>query len=115
MSSPDRGLQLTLGPLQVDVPRTVGYYGGIAAAVALGLLEPPLAVFIAAVPLFNMLTGSAAPQTVRFVGQLLEGAAKPVGSDGEGTVTLRSDPVSPGQRRLSGERPRRAAEAAPAR
>lgn len=81
---------MSVGPLQIDLPRTLGYYGGITAAVALGLLEPPLAVFIAAVPLFNMLTGSGSPQGTRFLGQLLEGAAKPVGSDGEGTIILQT-------------------------
>lgn len=46
----------------MDVPRSVRYFGGLAAAVGLGLIEPPLAVFIAAVPVFTALTNSALPK-----------------------------------------------------
>jgi len=105
----DDGLQIKLGALQVDVPRTLGYYGGLGAAVAFGLLEPPLALFIAAVPLFNMLTNSGAPHGAQFLGQLLQGAAKPVGSDGEGTIQLDDPPGSalPAARSIPASRPRR--------
>lgn len=91
MKDLDKGIQVAIGPVQIDVPRSLGYFGGIGVAVALGLLEPPLGAFIAAVPVINMLANRAAPQPVRFVGELLQGAAKPVGSDGEGTITL-ADP-----------------------
>ena len=84
-------LHIQLGPVQMDVPETVGYYGGLAAAVALGLLEPPLAAFIATVPLIKVLTERGSPIPVRFVAKSLQGAAKPVGSDVEGTVRL-ADP-----------------------
>jgi hypothetical protein len=53
-----------------------------------GLIEPPLAMFIAAVPVFKALTNTAFPVVVRAVGEVLEGAAKPVGSDAEGVVQL---------------------------
>jgi hypothetical protein len=86
------GLVVRAGPLEVDVPRSLGYFGGIAAAVALGLLEPPLAVFIAAVPFVKMLSDQRAPIPVRFIGLFGEGAAKPVGSSGEGTVRLSQEP-----------------------
>jgi hypothetical protein len=80
-------LHIELGPVQIDVPQAVGYYGGIGAGLALGILEPPLAAFIAAVPLIKILAErSSSP--VRFVGELLEGAAKPIGGDAEGTVRL---------------------------
>jgi hypothetical protein len=46
--------------------------------VGLGVIEPPLALFIAAVPLFKMLTNSALPFMVLVVGEILDGAAKPV-------------------------------------
>lgn len=81
-------LHIELGPIQIDVPQTVGYYGGIGAAVALGLLEPPLAAFIAAVPLVKILAERGLPIPVRFVAEVLQGAAKPVGSDAQGTVRL---------------------------
>jgi len=35
----------------------VGYYGGLAVAVGIGLIEPPLALFIAAVPVFKVMVG----------------------------------------------------------
>ncbi|OJZ63458.1 hypothetical protein BRW65_29810 [Mycobacterium paraffinicum] len=86
--APENVLEVQLGTVEVDVPRSVGYFGGLIAAVGLGLIEPPLAVFIAAVPLFKVLTNSALPRTVRVVGEVLEGAAKPVGSDAEGVIVL---------------------------
>lgn len=46
---PDQGLVVQLGPLKVDVPRSLGYYGGIAVAVGVGVIDPPLALFIAAI------------------------------------------------------------------
>ena len=77
--------------MQIDLPQTLGYFGGIAAGLAFGILEPPLAAFIAAIPILKMLADPAAPQPVRLVGEMLQGAAKPVGSDGEGTIQL-ADP-----------------------
>src|SRR3978361_894293 len=86
--SSKRLLELRLGSVTVDVPRTLGYYGGVAAAVGLGLAEPPLAVFIAAVPLMKLLTHRALPGPVRAVGEFLEGASKPVGGDAEAVFGL---------------------------
>ncbi|MFL6086981.1 MAG: hypothetical protein ACJ74F_28035 [Mycobacterium sp.] len=86
--TPGNVLEVQVGTVEVDVPRSVGYYGGLAAAVGLGLIEPPLALFIAAVPAFKALTNTALPRPVRFVGEVLEGAAKPVGSDAEGVIQL---------------------------
>lgn len=84
----DSVLEIEVGRLRVDVPRSVGYFGGLALAVQAGLLAPSLAVFIAAVPAFKALTNTALPLPVRSVGEVLEGAAKPVGSDAEGVVEL---------------------------
>ena len=92
MARDDRKLlHVEVGPVQIDVPQTVGYYGGLGAALAFGLLEPPLAAFIAAVPLIKILAERGSPLPVRFVAEILQGAAKPVGSDAEGTVRL-ADP-----------------------
>jgi hypothetical protein len=84
--NPGNVLEVQVGTVEVDVPRSVGYFGGLAAAVGLGLLEPPLALFIAAVPAFKALTNSALPRVVRIVAEVLEGAAKPVGSDADGVI-----------------------------
>jgi hypothetical protein len=86
--APENVLEVQVGNVEVDVPRSVGYFGGLAAATALGLIEPPLALFIAAVPLYKVLTNTALPRAVRVVGEVLEGAAKPVGSDAEGVIVL---------------------------
>ena len=80
-----------VGPVLIDVPRSIGYFGGVTAAVALGLVDPPLAAFIAAVPFLAMLTHRSLPVPVRFVGEMLEGAAKPVGGDDEGYVKLQDE------------------------
>jgi hypothetical protein len=88
----DAGMVAQIGSLEIDIPRTIGYFGGIGAAVAIGLLEPPLGAFIAAVPFMKMLADRRSPNLLRFVGELVEGAAKPVGSSGEGTVRLTQEP-----------------------
>jgi hypothetical protein len=89
IGAPDNVLDVDVGPVVVDLPRSVGYFGGLIVAVGVGLIEPPLALFIAAVPVFNVLANGALPPVVRFVGELLEGAAQPVGSDAEGVVQLK--------------------------
>jgi hypothetical protein len=88
----ERGMVLRAGPLEIDVPRSLGYFAGIAAAVAVGVLEPPLGAFIAAVPFIKMLTTPDSPNPLRFLGLLAEGAAQPVGSSGQGTIRLPGEP-----------------------
>ena len=92
MTSPratQRGMVVQVGRLQIDVPRSLGYFGGIGAAVAFGVIEPPLGLFIAAIPVLKMLGKADFPQPVRFVEEVLDGAAKPVGGEAQGTVRLR--------------------------
>jgi hypothetical protein len=84
----DSGMTVRLGPLEIDWPRTIGYYGGVGLAVAFELVEPPLALFIAAIPLLKMLNRPDFSLPSRFVGQLLEGAARPVGGSAESTIQL---------------------------
>ena len=84
----DRGLVSHIGPVKVDWPRSLGYYGGIGIALAAGVIDPPLASFIAAIPFLKMLNRPKAPLPVRFVGQVLDGAAKPVGGSSEATIEL---------------------------
>jgi hypothetical protein len=86
--APENVLEVKVGSVEVDIPRSIGYFGGLTAATALGLIEPPLALFIAAVPLYKVLTNTALPKAVRVVGEVLEGAAQPVGSDAEGVISL---------------------------
>ncbi len=85
--NPGNVLEVQVGTVEVDVPRSVGYFGGLAA-VGLGFIEPPLALFVAAGPVFKALTDSALPRAVRIIGEVLEGAAKPVGSDADGVIQL---------------------------
>lgn len=82
------GLVSRVGPVEIDWPRSLGYFGGTALAVAAGLIEPPLGVFIAAVPFLKMLDLPHLPNRFRFVAQVFEGVAKPVGGDSEGTVRM---------------------------
>jgi hypothetical protein len=67
-----QGMTSHIGPIEIDWPRTIGYYGGIGLAIAFELIEPPLALFIAAIPLLKMLNHPRASRPTRFVGQLLE-------------------------------------------
>lgn len=86
-----RGLVVRMGRLEIDVPRSLGYFGGIGAAVAFGVIEPPLGLFIAVVPVLKMLGKADLPQPVRFASEMVDGAAQPVGGEAEGTVRL-NDP-----------------------
>lgn len=86
--NPDRGLIAHVGPVSVDVPRTAGYFGGIGLAMAVGLIEWPIAVFLGAIPLIKMAQRSNLPNSVRFIAQVFEGASKPVGGDSVGTINL---------------------------
>jgi hypothetical protein len=88
IGAPGSVLAVDVGRVSVDLPRSAGYFGGLAVAVSIGIIDPPLALFIAAVPIFKALTNSALPLPVRTVGEVLEGAAKPVGSDADGVVQL---------------------------
>jgi hypothetical protein len=73
----------------------VGYYGGLAVAVRNRPHRAALALFIAAVPVLKVLTNTALPPLVGAVGELLEGAAKPVGSDAEGVIHLKDQRRTP--------------------
>jgi hypothetical protein len=92
------GMSSTIGPIEIDWPRTLGYYGGIGLALAFGLVEPPLAIFIAAIPLFKMLNRPDAAKPTRFVGQMLEGAARPVGGSAKATIQMKEKSKEPPRR-----------------
>ncbi len=77
-----------VGPFQIDWPRSLGYFGGAAIAVAVGVIDPPVGIFIAAIPFLKMLDLPRAPIPSRFLSQVLEGVAKPVGGDSQGTIRV---------------------------
>lgn len=89
MESPtDRGLVNRIGPVEINWPRAIGYYGGLGLAVGFGMIEPPFGLFIAAVPLFKMLNRPKASRPVRLVSQIIDGASQPVGGDGDQAIKL---------------------------
>jgi len=89
MESPaDRGLVNRIGPVEINWPRAIGYYGGLGLAVGFGMIEPPFGLFIAAVPLFKMLNRPQASRPVRLISQIMDGASQPVGGDGDHAIKL---------------------------
>lgn len=99
MEDPEsKGFESRIGPVEINWPQTVGYYGGIALALAFELIEPPIAIFVAAVPLLKMLSRPKAPQPVRLVSQVFVGAAKPVGGDAESTVRIADESENKGSK-----------------
>jgi hypothetical protein len=92
----ERKLVNRIGPLEIDWPRSIGYFGGAALAVAAGVIDPPVGVFVAAIPFLRMLDLPKLPTPSRFVGQIFEGMAKPLGGDSQGTIHLVTDRGSSG-------------------
>jgi len=84
----DRGLITRLGSFEIDWPKSLGYYGGIGLALAFEVIEPPLALFIAAIPVLKLLKRPREPWPFRVAADVLEGAAKPVGGDAESVVRV---------------------------
>ena len=93
MAEQDRGLTSQIGPVVIDWPRSLGYFGGVGLAIAFDVITPPVGIFIAAIPFLKMLNFPGAPTPVRFVSQVIDGAAKPVGGDSQSTIEV----VAPGQ------------------
>lgn len=102
----DRGLTSKVGPMEIDWPRSAGYFGGIAVAVMVGIIEPPVGIFIAAIPFIKMLNRPKAPRPVRIISQVFDGAAKPVGGDSEATIQLNT-PDQPAEMGPPEDRPAR--------
>ena len=80
-----------IGPVTVDWPKSIGYFRGVALAVATGVIEPPLGLFIAAIPFLKFLKRPNASWPERAISSVIEGAAKPVGGDADATIR----PISP--------------------
>jgi hypothetical protein len=77
-----------IGPLDIDWPRSLGYFGGIGLALAFDLIAPPIAIFVAVVPFLKLLKRPGANLVERAVAATLEGVAKPVGGDSDATIRL---------------------------
>lgn len=90
MPGEDQGLVGHVGPVQIDWPRTLGYFGGAAAAVAFGVVEAPLGLVIAAAPFARLLNNPRTPRQARFVGQVVEGAVMPIGGEDDGIIQISS-------------------------
>ncbi len=75
-----------IGPVHVDWPRSLGYFGGIALAVAFDLVAPEIALFVAVIPIVKLFKRKNATRIEKAVAAVIEGAAKPLGGDAESTV-----------------------------
>ncbi len=75
-----------VGPVAVDWFRSIGYFGGIALAVAFDVIAPEVALVIAAVPLVKLLKRKDASRPERAVAAVFEGAAKPIGGDAQAVI-----------------------------
>lgn len=82
----DQPFVVEIASLKIDVARSVGYFGGVALAVAFELIAPELGLVIALVPVLKLLKRRNATIPERAIAAVLEGAAKPVGGDAEATV-----------------------------
>ena len=98
--------------VEIDWPQLVGYYGGIGLALAAEILDPPLAIFIGAIPLIKMLKRPGASRPTRVVAQLLEGASVPVGGSAEAAIRIKSPEQS--QQGRQEQRRERAGQGQPA-
>lgn len=72
--------------IMVDWPRSIGFFGALGVAAALELVPIPIALFVGAVPFLKLLDDPSSSTPRRFFTHLVDGAAKPVGGDTEGTV-----------------------------
>lgn len=84
-----RGVTADVGKnneIEVDWPRSIGFFGALGVATALNLVPLPIAVFVGAVPFLKLLDDPKSSTPRRFFTHLVDGAAKPVGGDSEGTV-----------------------------
>ncbi len=90
----ERGLTSQVGPVEINWPLTVGYYGSIGLALATEMIAPPLALFIAVVPFFKMLNQPDASRPTRLVSQVLQGMATPVNGDAPSSIRLTTPDVA---------------------
>ncbi len=111
----EQGLTSQVGPVEVNWPLTVGYYGGIGLALAFDLVAPPVAIFIAAIPFMKMIDRPGASKPTRLVSQVLQGVATPVNGDAPSSIRLTTPNVSDAAHAAASATARDAASAAPAK
>jgi hypothetical protein len=102
ITNDNRRLMVRLGPLEIDWPKSVGYFSAIGLAVAFDLIAPPVGLFIAVIPALKLFNRRGQPWPVRIVADALDGAAKPVGGDSEAIVRFAESPPRPLGRRRAG-------------
>lgn len=85
-SNREEGITGQADHIEIDWPRSLGFFGGLGVAAALDLVPLPIAVFVAGVPFLKLLNRPTASRPRTFFSHLVDGAAKPVGGDAEGTV-----------------------------
>jgi len=90
----EQGLMSRVGPVEINWPLTVGYYGGIGLALAFDLVAPPVAIFIAAIPFMKMIDRPGASKPTRMVSQVLQGVATPVNGDAPSSIRLTTPDVA---------------------
>ena len=103
------GITSKVGQVEIDWPRSLGFFGAIGAATALELIPIPIAVFVASVPFLKLLNRPNAPKASKFISEIVAGASKPVGGDSEGTIHWSKKSQSTQRRRSRGVRARRKA------
>jgi hypothetical protein len=93
-----------VGQIEIDWPRSLGFFGAIGAATALELIPIPIALFVASVPFLKLLNRANAPKASKFFSEVVAGASKPVGGDSEGTIHWSKQALSKrGRRTRSGK------------
>ena len=96
-----------IGKVEVDWPRSVGFFGAIGGGTALGLIPVPIALFIVSVPFLKLLNQPDAPRASRIFSPVVDGASNPVGGDSEGTVHWATGQTSTGGGRARAGSPSR--------
>src|SRR3981081_1217306 len=96
------GITSKVGQVEIDWPRSLGFFGAIGAATALELIPIPIAVFVAGVPFLKLLNRPDAPKVSKFFSEVVAGASKPVGGDSEGTIHWSKKANADGRRRARG-------------
>src|SRR5258706_15630198 len=77
------GITSKVGQVEIDWPRSLGFFGAIGAATALELIPIPISLFVASVPFLKLLNRLNAPKASKFISEIVAGASKPIGGDSE--------------------------------
>jgi len=74
--------------VQVNWPRAIGYFGILGLATALEVIEPPIALFIGALPFIKLVEQSPVPHPIEEGAGVLVGAGQATGTSPEGTFQV---------------------------